>query len=231
MQVELRLLALIFVAVLFGATGFMCLFHPYRVQRYAIAMSQRQRFNPFKRWITTRSYIWSLRTIGVLSLPCFLVITLFALETRFGALWYTRDICAVSQIEPRDFFDRGLSQREIDFKTYNLDTQYCLYIYGITGREPPDLELQPPFAEGGAKTIQLLKTKIPTASPYFMCPPILDLLDEINRLGTYDVVADHELLAAVHQRLKDVDDPGWKERCEGELADLEHASRRSSRAK
>jgi hypothetical protein len=224
MRVELRLLATVLVAALFGATGFMCLFQPHRIQRYAIAVSQRQRFNPFKRHIASKSYVWELRVVGVLCLPCCLVATLFALEIRFGADWYTRDICATSQIAPMDFFSLGTDQQVLDFKKYNLGTQYCLYIYGMTGIEPPTMGLEKSFAEGGAQTVQLIKAKLPTASQYFVCPPIVYLLSEVNRLGTYDLVHDSQLLAEVRQRVEEMDDALWKQDCEKKLSDLKSTS-------
>ena len=63
--------ATVLCALAFLIIGITCLFWTERVAEYGLKVANSgpgSRFNPFLGWMRTRQYIWSLRSVGIVSL-------------------------------------------------------------------------------------------------------------------------------------------------------------------
>ncbi len=70
-----ELIPVVITAIIFLAIGVICLFRPEKVQEYGLKWSDRGigKINPFLSWMKTKSYILSLRIIGILSVGVFVL--------------------------------------------------------------------------------------------------------------------------------------------------------------
>ncbi len=61
--------------IIFLIIGIICLFWSEKIQEYVLKMSEHGtgKFNPFIEWMKSKSYILSLRIIGVLGIIVFVV--------------------------------------------------------------------------------------------------------------------------------------------------------------
>ena len=71
-EIAMKDLASILMVVAFLVFGTICLFYPERIQQYALRYYAVHRtfaeFNPFLHWMKTRSYVLSLRFLGLLGI-------------------------------------------------------------------------------------------------------------------------------------------------------------------
>jgi hypothetical protein len=59
------------VDLFFLGVAIACLFWPHRIKEFALSQQGSiVFFNPFRQWVRTPYYLWSLRAIGFLSLAC-----------------------------------------------------------------------------------------------------------------------------------------------------------------
>ena len=59
------------------AIGIVCLFWPKKIQQFSLELYARHewaaRLNPFLDWMKTSSYVWTLRTMGVIGIGMFVL--------------------------------------------------------------------------------------------------------------------------------------------------------------
>lgn len=60
----------VLVEAVFLIVGVACLFWPQRIQDFALSHEGLLLYNPFKSWMRTRYYLWSLRAAGLLAILC-----------------------------------------------------------------------------------------------------------------------------------------------------------------
>lgn len=63
------------IGIIFLIIGIICLIWPNKIQEYAIRYSSQglTKFNPFTGWITTKSYLVTVRIIGVAAIFIFVL--------------------------------------------------------------------------------------------------------------------------------------------------------------
>jgi len=78
------MVVLICSEIYFVVVGVVCLIWPYEIQVFSLSHGGPVFYNPFKSWVRTQYYIWSLRSIGILSIACGAVVANFILRYFFA---------------------------------------------------------------------------------------------------------------------------------------------------
>jgi hypothetical protein len=78
----------ILTGLIFLIVGIVCLLWPYQIQKYALSkpIITLGKFNPFLPAMKGKSYIWSLRAVGVLSLIAFVFLVVIVFKMIVGVL-------------------------------------------------------------------------------------------------------------------------------------------------
>lgn len=100
----------------------------------------------------------------------------------------------------RNFFIKTKSSERIkEFKNYNIEEQYELFIFGNQVIHPPTRYLADPFVERGSTLVPFLKVKLRAAQDDITIHDITYLFLELARTKRYDVSNDQEILALLDQ--------------------------------
>jgi hypothetical protein len=68
------IIMMICVELYFLTIGVACLIWPYKIKEFLLSQEGSILFfNPFRQWVRTPYYLWSLRAVGILSLSCSIV--------------------------------------------------------------------------------------------------------------------------------------------------------------
>lgn len=72
------------MAIIFLTIGVTCLLWPETIQGYALKWSVRGlgKYNPLLDWMKTRSYILSLRIIGIIAIGVFIMALFIFIKTQ-----------------------------------------------------------------------------------------------------------------------------------------------------
>lgn len=101
-----------------------------------------------------------------------------------------------------EFFDLSVSERIGKLRDYSLEDQYKLFIFFQQVVHPPNLSLAEEFAKNGESAIPVLKKELIETEYDMTIRDIAWTLYWMNRLGTYDVKRDKELMTLLKERRK-----------------------------
>jgi hypothetical protein len=97
-----------------------------------------------------------------------------------------------------------------EFDSYDVREQYKVYRCGCDVVHPPHLHLAGRFAQRGAAAVPLLRYRLRIAGDDETIRDIVLVLVEMQRLGTYDVDSDLELVQLMRSSVGGMRDEGWK---------------------
>ncbi len=100
-------------------------------------------------------------------------------------------------------------ERIAKFHTYNLETQYNIYICGMQEIEPP-IDLAGALALEGKNAVELLKIKLSHPQNDETISDIIRVLSEITIVDTYDVREDKALTKLVSDSFAKIKDDYWR---------------------
>ena len=106
-----------------------------------------------------------------------------------------------------------------EFGDHDIEKQYAIYICGNQYMHPPFLGLADAFAEEGAKVVGFLKTRLLEAEgDDSTVRDIVYVFSEMQRLKTYDVIGDDDLMRIMVERVRMIKSDGWREISERRLS-------------
>jgi hypothetical protein len=111
--------------------------------------------------------------------------------------------------------------RDSAFATLGPEEAYHVYMC----RYPPQIGLEMPFARMGAAAIPVLRRHLDGDEHGRPVAAILSVLEEMQRLGSYDVRADTGLLGSARQALSRINDPWYHEMGARAMQGIETSSR------
>jgi len=103
-----------------------------------------------------------------------------------------------------DFYNTPLPVREQKFKTYSLDEQYKVLIYGIQARHPPDGAVVLWFAEEGLNVIPFLIDKLRVTQDERTIYAIIRVFSTMALKRRYDFSKDQEILTLLDQKAQGI---------------------------
>ena len=105
-----------------------------------------------------------------------------------------------------DFYRNYIStsERIRQFKNYNLEEQYELFLFGNQVVHPPATYLDSPFAEQGPIVVPFLKMKLEATKDEATIRDIALIFSEVARLKLYDFSKDAELMSLLNQKVNNM---------------------------
>lgn len=114
----------------------------------------------------------------------------------------------------KSLFGRYLSLPDRDnttvFSEADLETQYAVYMCGMTQAHPPITQLVTAFAREGPPAAEFLQAKLRAEPTDYEVARIVEVLTEMHRLETYNTMSDKELMRDIDARIAAMRDPGWR---------------------
>ncbi len=121
-----------------------------------------------------------------------------------------------------DFFhDISPLDWEKSMERYSLEDQYKIYIYGMQVIHPPLLELSKPFAKQGQKVIPFLISKLESTDDDAEVSDIVNIIQEMARLKTYNAKQDVKLIEAINISILRMKDSYWKRITSNDLKQIQ----------
>lgn len=117
-----------------------------------------------------------------------------------------------------------MTSRKLDaaiFNAYDLEKRYAIYMCGNQYVHPPMLELAEIFATGGGGVAVFLIGKLSTSDDDLVIRDIAAVFSEMQRLGTYDVVNNWDLMDLLRSRVHAMKHKDWRQMVERKLDRLE----------
>lgn len=108
------------------------------------------------------------------------------------------------------FAEHGRQEQTAAFLAYDQEMQYKIFICGMQYEHAPILELLDAYAAGGETAARFLKVKLAEAESDRTVVNILQVYDEMHRMGTYDCLADEQLMQIIESKLENMRNPGWR---------------------
>jgi hypothetical protein len=124
--------------------------------------------------------------------------------TKVGG-YYCSDLTSII------YGEKSLQHREHEFSKYDVGKQYAIFICGNQYVHPPMMYLAELLAKEGGKVVAFLKMKLLAVKDDLTVRDLIFVFAEMNRLKTYNVAADHELMNLIVERLEGMKDPDWKQ--------------------
>jgi len=118
------------------------------------------------------------------------------------------------------FFRLPPEDRKKMFSSFDIETQYNVYICGVQSYHPPMLYLAIPFASQGKPVADLLKVKLARASDDLTIHDIIVVFAEMNRQKSYMIEANKDLHVLLKSKVAAMKDPHWKQSSEQMLAKM-----------
>jgi hypothetical protein len=108
------------------------------------------------------------------------------------------------------FYSKPMAERIRTFRSYDLESQYEIFLCGNDVVHPPALYLAEPFGEEGAAAVPLLKAKLANAKGDLVIRDIIVVFREMKQRGTYDFSKDRELSELMIEKVRGMRYQGWK---------------------
>jgi hypothetical protein len=110
----------------------------------------------------------------------------------------------------REFFATPLRARIEAFDKKPVAEQYNLYLCGTQTRHPPQANFAWNIAKRGESAAVLLRTQLAVPQSDLTVRDIAQIVVEMRRQGTYDVVRDTALTGALRRAINGMRDADWK---------------------
>lgn len=109
------------------------------------------------------------------------------------------------------FFYEPNSKQVADFKTYDLDHQYQLYICGVQYIEPAMMQYGWYIAARGKSAIPYLEERLAKVPNGKTAQNIIYVFYAMRQLGSYDVAGDSELMRQIDEAIGRISNAVTKE--------------------
>lgn len=109
------------------------------------------------------------------------------------------------------FYEKPMGRRIAEFGSYDLDSQYQIFLCGNQVLHPPAIYLAEPFARKGRVAVPLLKAKLELADDDLTIRDIILVFSEMSRLGSYSVSKDADLMKLIRKKADGMHDPEWRD--------------------
>jgi hypothetical protein len=110
------------------------------------------------------------------------------------------------------------------FSSYDVETQYIIFVCATQYMHPPLLDFTGPFAAGGNVTAEFLKDELRQGQDGRSTMHILEVYVEAERQGTYRASEDVGLLRLLRDTVDSQEDSPWHDRSERLLEELEQGA-------
>lgn len=117
------------------------------------------------------------------------------------------------------FFQKPLKEQVAKFPSYELQKQYTIFICGNQTIHPPAQYLAGAFAQDGPKAVDFLREKLKNAKDDLTIRDITLVFAEMNKLKTYDVAGDSELINLLTEKISGMKS-AWKDTSEQLLREI-----------
>jgi hypothetical protein len=111
-------------------------------------------------------------------------------------------------------FKRPEKDRVAEFKRFDIEKQYAIFICGMEYTYSLAFEFADAFALEAGKAIGFIKARLMEARDDLTVCDLMLLLCRMQRVGSYDVTGDEELMRYAQERVEGMKDEEWKELCE-----------------
>jgi hypothetical protein len=118
------------------------------------------------------------------------------------------------------YFTKTNDERRRDFAQMSLPRRYVTYICAEQYRHPPALEFATEFASAGAPVVGYLKEKLVETTDDPTIENIVYVFSEMQRIHSYDVAQDADLMSLLRQKTQSMLDSGGQVRAEEDLEDI-----------
>lgn len=132
--------------------------------------------------------------------------------------------CASNQME-RNFFDSEYDQAGTRFNDYTIPDQIKIYLYGVQAVNPPVTVLSRPVAEHGQAAIPYIMNTLSTNPSDQNVRDFIVVFEAMQRLGTYDVANDKQLLQTLDTYVAGMKNNIWRGYTKATLAQIKKANR------
>lgn len=113
---------------------------------------------------------------------------------------YDGPICSAV---PNGFFRQSFEKYSSDFRSFDLEKKFSIYLCAMHYHHPPTLGLADIIAEKGEKAVGFLKTKLSQTKDDAIVWYIVEVFEYMHFLHTYDVAGDRDLVGLiVHKKNK-----------------------------
>lgn len=117
----------------------------------------------------------------------------------------------------KTFFRKSLRTTIAEFRDFDVDKQYAIYICGNQFVHPPMIHLAEPFARGGEKVANYLKIRLLETTNDLTVRDIILVFAEMSRQKTYDVAGDSNLMEILLEKVSSMKDPDWRQMSDNNL--------------
>ncbi|HXM19606.1 MAG TPA: hypothetical protein VN934_12490 [Candidatus Tumulicola sp.] len=118
------------------------------------------------------------------------------------------------------FFQQPSKIQMLTFKSYSLDDQYAIFLYGNQVLEPPAIQLATAFGAEGQQVVPYLSAHLERTSRDLTVRDLVFVFREMDRQRAYNVGKDTTLMNLLREAVSKMKDPVWKRIAERDLAVL-----------
>ena len=111
----------------------------------------------------------------------------------------------------KTFFRMPLKEQLTQFGSYDVESQYDIFICGNQVVHPPATYLAGPFAMEGESVVHFLKTKLLQAKDDQTIRDVILVFTEMSRRKTYDVARNSDLMVLITDSVARIKDDDWRQ--------------------
>jgi hypothetical protein len=125
---------------------------------------------------------------------------------------------------PKGFFEMPPQERQALFPSYDFETQFKTYLYGMN-TEPPATELASALASEGRQVVPQLKQKLETTDDDGTISDILLVFRNMQDMGNYDVAGDRALMTELQTKVDGIKSPVLRQICQTRITQITTSAR------
>lgn len=123
------------------------------------------------------------------------------------------------------FYKKPLKERIDTFGSYDLGSQYQIFVCGNQMIHPPAIYLDESFAKEGSSAVPLLRKKLIQADDDLTVRDIVLVLAEMNYQHAYNVAKDPGLVKLMVAKVNGMHDQEWKDIAQSKLDKIFRATK------
>lgn len=120
----------------------------------------------------------------------------------------------------KQFFEQPSDKRVIEFGKLDIETQYCIFLYGNQVIHPPAIYLATEFAKQPS-ILPFLTNKLKETKDDLTIRDIVYVISELERMKLYAVGRDKNLMVLLNYKANEMKSEGWRKLTIETLNDLE----------
>jgi len=120
----------------------------------------------------------------------------------------------------KQFFEQPSDKRVAEFGKLDIETQYCIFLYGNQVIHPPAIYLATEFAKQPS-VLPFVTIKLKETKDDLTIRDIVYVISELERMKLYAVGRDKDLMALLNNKANEIKNDSWKKLTIETLNDLE----------